>query len=147
MADNFHAQKFGKCKWRGCPVTIAIMPGDYCITHWYKANGKQCPTLEPYKPRPAVDRNVTRTNRTDTSRAAAQRSLPDSGTKRRTVYDAIMGNMSNGMTCDEVCQATGMLVQSATSAINTLAQDGWLTDSGERRPTRTGHMAIVWVAL
>lgn len=143
MATNEHMRPMTPCKWRACPVTVALM-GDYCIKHWYWSRGKECPGWERKKP---VDRNVTRTNGTDTSRAAAQKSLPDSGTKRRTVYDAIMGNMSNGMTCDEVCEKTGMLVQSATSAINTLAADGWLTDSGQRRPTRTGHMAIVWVAL
>jgi hypothetical protein len=124
--------------------------GDYCITHWYKANGKELPNNGPAKPRaprPSIDRNTVITGKRDTSRRAAAHVLPSTGTKRRTVYDAIMSNMANGLTCDEVCLATGMLVQSATSAIHTLARDGWLTDSGERRPTRTGVLAIVWVAI
>ena len=152
MSSDFRYQKFSRCKWRGCKVTIAIMPGDYCITHWYKANGKTCPPLDQTTPkhpstRPAIDRNVAPSHKGETSRGAAARVLPSTGTKRRTVYDTIMANMSNGMTCDEVCEATGMLVQSCTSAIHTLAQDGWLTDSGERRPTRTGTLAVVWTAL
>jgi hypothetical protein len=124
------------------------MEGDLCIKHWYKANNLPLPDNKPVKPqRPAIDRNVAFTGKRDTSRNAAARVLPSTGTKRRRVYDAIMANMSNGMTCDEVCVETGMLVQSATSAINTLSHDGWLVDSGDRRPTRTGVLAIVWVAL
>lgn len=151
--SNFHRKPFRPCRWLGCPVTIAIMDGDYCITHWYKVNGKELPPLNPTAPkhptlqRPSIDRNTAITGKRDTSRGAAARVLPSTGTKRRTVYDTIMANMSNGMTCDEVCEATGMLVQSCTSAIHTLAQDGWLTDSGERRPTRTGTLATVWTAI
>ena len=150
MSNDFRYRKFRPCRWRNCKVTMAIMDGDYCITHWYKANGKECPPLytsTSKPPRPAIERNTAITGKRDTSRQAAAHVLPSTGTKRRTVYDAIMSNMSNGMTCDEVCIATGMLVQSATSAIHTLAQDGWLTDSGERRPTRTGVLATVWVAI
>lgn len=134
------------CRWRGCDIRLALM-GDYCVKHHYWAKGQECPNFERKTPRPAIDRNTAVTGKRDTSRMAAAKVLPTTGTKRRTVYDAIMSNMSNGMTCDEVCEKTGMLVQSATSAINTLAQDGWLTDSGERRPTRTGVLATVWVAL
>ena len=151
MSNDFRYKKFRPCRWRGCPVTIAIMDGDYCITHWYKANGKvlpeHTPTPKPRITRPAIDRNTAITGKRDTSNGAAAKVRPSTGTKRRTVYDAIMAIMSNGMTCVEVCEKTGMLVQSVTSAIHTLAQDGWLTDSGERRPTRTGVLATVWVAL
>jgi hypothetical protein len=149
MKSYDHRQNMTPCKWRGCNVHLALM-GDYCVTHWYKANGKELPDNGPAKPRaprPNIDRNTVITGRRDTSRGAAAHVLPSTGTKRRTVYDAIMANMANGLTCDEVCEATGMLVQSATSAIHTLARDGWLTDSGERRPTRTGVLAIVWVAI
>ena len=147
MASNDHTRKFQPCKWRACQKPNLM--GDYCITHWYKSQGKEVPTYEPKAQivRPAIDRNTVITGKRDTSRGAAARVLPSTGTKRRRVYDAIMANMSNGMTCDEVCVETGMLVQSATSAINTLAHDGWLVDSGMRRPTRTGVLATVWVAL
>lgn len=135
------------CRWRGCPVTIAIMDGDYCITHWYKANGKQLPDNTPAKPRPAVDSNKVFMGRQATSRAAAQNALPSSGTKRRQVYDLIMSNMSNGLTADEIQITTGISPNTINPTIKGLADDGWIYDSGERRATRTGNMAIVWVAV
>jgi len=150
MATYEHQRKLNPCRVRNCKVTSALMDGDLCIKHWYAKQGKVCPdpnfkTARP--PRPSIDRNVVATGKRDTSRGAAAHVLPSTGTKRRRVYDVIMANMSNGMTCDEVCVDTGMLVQSATSAINTLAHDGWLRDSGMRRPTRTGVLATVWIAL
>lgn len=149
MSNNHHARKLNPCRVRGCQVTAALMEGDLCIRHWYKSQGKQCPDITGTvkTPRPSIDRNTAVTGKRDTSRGAAARVLPSTGTKRRTVYDAIMANMANGMTCDEVCVETGMLVQSATSAINGLVYDKWLRDSGMRRPTRTGTLATVWVAL
>lgn len=149
MATYDHQRKLNPCRVRNCNVTAALMEGDLCIRHWYKSIGKPLPdyTAKATTPRPSIDRNTVITGKRDTSRGAAAKVLPSTGTKRRRVYDAIMANMSNGMTCDEVCVDTGMLVQSATSAIHTLAQDGWLVDSGQRRPTRTGVLAIVWVAL
>ena len=148
MATYDHVRKLNPCRVRNCQVTAALMEGDLCIKHWYKVNNLPFPDNTPAKPqRPSIDRNVAFTGKRDTSRGAAARVLPSTGTKRRRVYDAIMANMSNGLTCDEVCVETGMLVQSATSAINTLAHDGWLVDSGMRRPTRTGVLATVWVAL
>ena len=149
MANNYHNRKLNRCRVRGCTVTAAVMDGDLCIRHWYKSQGKVCPdwTAKVETPRPSIDRNTAVTGKRDTSRGAAARVLPSTGTKRRTVYDAIMANMANGMTCDEVCVETGMLVQSATSAINGLVYDKWLRDSGMRRPTRTGTLATVWVAI
>lgn len=144
---NEHRRIMRPCRYRGCKVTHALMPGDYCITHWYKTEGKELPTLEPKKARPAVDRNKVFTNFQATSQAAAQNALPSSGTKRRQVYDLIMVNMSNGMTADEVQVSTDFSPNTINPTIKGLADDGWIVDSGERRPTRTGNMAIVWVAL
>ena len=123
------------------------MPGDYCITHWYKANGKTLPDNTPAKPRPPVDRNTTISGKRETSKAAARMALPSSGTKRRQVYDLIMVNMSNGMTADEIQVSTDFSPNTINPTIKGLADDGWIHDSGERRPTRTGALAIVWVAI
>jgi len=149
MAKYDHHRKLNPCRVRNCTVSAALMDGDLCIKHWYKSKGMQCPDYEAKSDikRPSIDRNTVITGKRDTSKGAAARVLPSTGTKRRRVYDAIMANMSNGLTCDEVCIETGMLVQSATSAIHTLCQDGWLQDSGMRRPTRTGVLATVWIAL
>ena len=150
MATFDHQRKLQPCRVRNCTVKAALMDGDLCIKHWYIEQGKEVPSHVAKTiatPRPAIDRNTAITGKRDTSKGAAAKVLPSTGTKRRRVYDAIMANMSNGLTCDEVCIETGMLVQSATSAIHTLCQDGWLTDSGHRRPTRTGVLATVWIAL
>jgi hypothetical protein len=97
--------------------------------------------------RPPVDRNVTRTGPQETSQKAARRALGRSGSQRNAIYEEIKSRGSDGMTCDEICDCLQMLVQSATPAINTLANDGWLEDSGRRRNTRSGREAIVWVAI
>ena len=143
---NDHLRKMTPCKWRGCNVSLALM-GDYCITHWYKAQGKEVPTQTPKPVRPKVDSNKVFTNRQATSQAAARLALPSSGTKRRTVYDLIMANLANGLTADEVQVQTGFSPNSINPTIKGLADDGWIRDSGERRPTRTGALAIVWTAI
>jgi len=143
---NDHLRKMTPCKWRGCNVSLALM-GDYCITHYYKSQGKEVPTHTPKPIRPSVDSNKVFTNRQATSQAAAQMALPSSGTKRRTVYDLIMANLANGLTADEVQVQTGFSPNSINPTIKGLADDGWIRDSGERRPTRTGALAIVWTAI
>lgn len=145
MATNDHRRVMTPCKWRACQVTVALM-GDYCIKHWYWAQGKECPGWERNK-RPAVDRNTAIAGKRETSQAAARQALPSSGTKRRQVYDLIMANMSNGMTADEVQISTDFSPNTINPTIKGLADDGWISDSGERRPTRTGALAIVWVAI
>jgi hypothetical protein len=97
--------------------------------------------------RPPVDRNVTRTGPQETSQEAARRALGRTGSQRRAIYEEIRSRGTDGLTCDEICVILQLLVQSATPAINTLARDGWLRDSGLRRNTRSGNAAIVWVAI
>jgi hypothetical protein len=97
--------------------------------------------------RPPVDRNVTRTGPQETSQDAARRALGRTGSQRRAIYEEIRSRGTDGLTCDEICVILHLLVQSATPAINTLARDGWLEDSGRRRNTRSGNAAIVWVVI
>lgn len=110
-------------------------------------NYSDLPLFAGIEERPPVDRNVTRTGPQETSQAAARRALGRSGSQRNAIYQEIRSRGSDGMTCDEICEYFQMLVQSATPAINTLANDGWLEDSGRRRNTRSGREAIVWVAI
>jgi len=49
-------------------------------------------------------------------------------------------------TCDEVEQSLDGTHQSISAAVNALMREGWITDSGVRRPTRSGRPAIVWRA-
>ena len=91
---------------------------------------------------PPVNRNVNYTGKQETSRRAAARVLPRTGTNRQRVYDLIRD--MKGLTCDQVCESLDMLVQTATPTIHSLVKDGHLRDSGLRRETRSGHLAIVW---
>jgi hypothetical protein len=65
--------------------------------------------------------------------------------QRNRIYKFIVENC--GATCDEIEVGLGMLHQTASSRINQLARDGWLRDTGDRRETRTGRLAIVWGAV
>ncbi len=93
---------------------------------------------------PAADRNVAPIGRRhpETSRAAAERALPRTGSKRRQTVEAIARRAS---TAEEVGDRFGWPHQSYSATVSTLARDGWLVDSGERRQTSTGNDAIVWV--
>ena len=50
-----------------------------------------------------------------------------------------------GATCDEVESDIGMIHQSASARIRGLVKMGLLRESGSRRKTRRGRLAIVWV--
>lgn len=92
---------------------------------------------------PEVDRNVAPVGRRhpDTAHAAAERALPRTGSKRRAVVERIA---RVALTAEEVGEAFGWPHQSYSATVSTLARDGWLEDSGERRTTTTGNDAIVW---
>ena len=71
--------------------------------------------------------------------------LPRVGSTRRAVYDHVASRGILGATDDEVETALGLAHQTASARRNGLVADGWLLDSGRRRPTRSGADAIVWV--
>ncbi|NOX55978.1 MAG: hypothetical protein GXP27_16350 [Planctomycetes bacterium] len=95
------------------------------------------PLLERDRPAPH--------NRTETSRVAAARVRPAAGTKRAIVLEAVLAAGDAGATIDEIVQVTGLLTQTVCGRINELKRDGWIQDSGRRRPTRHGSPAIVWI--
>ncbi len=84
-------------------------------------------------------------NRTETSIAAAERIRPTAGTKRAIVLETIERAGTEGATIDEIVQVTGLLTATVCGRINELKRDGWIQDSGRRRPTRSGSPAIVWI--
>jgi len=53
----------------------------------------------------------------------------------------------DGLTCDEVELQLYLRHQTASARVRELAQKGHIKDSGERRATRSGRTAIVWVAV
>lgn len=82
-------------------------------------------------------------NGTDTSRAAAESFDPAKvGACERLVLNTIIA--TNGATCDQVEEVTGLSHQCASARIRGLVKRGLLEDSGARWPTRSGRSAIVW---
>lgn len=74
--------------------------------------------------------------------------MPRTGTKRRAVFDLVREHERRtgiGLTAEQVGATLGWPHQSYSAAVSTLAADGWLVDSGERRKTDSGNEAIVWV--
>jgi hypothetical protein len=92
-----------------------------------------------------LDRNVVSISRNapETSRAAAMKRLPKTGTKRQITYDLIK-KYPEGLCDHEIEAITGWAHQSASSVRNSLMRDGLITDSGLRRPTPAGNDAIAW---
>src|SRR5215469_8720932 len=79
----------------------------------------------------------------ETSIAAFESQGPEIKARReRQVFGFIKTNA--GATGYEVVVGLGLLPQSVSPTITKLRKTGHLVDSGERRPTNTGRMAIVW---
>lgn len=99
--------------------------------------------------RPSVERNVVSvgTSHPATSKIAAARVLPATGTKRRLVYEAIRQSIF-GM-CDwELEQKFQWKHESLSACRRSLVVDGWVVDSGMTRPVPdTGNEAIVWITV
>lgn len=82
----------------------------------------------------------------DTSRAAAE-SVEESLENLRTlVLKRIRRSGKRGMTCDEVEVQLDLRHQTASARVRELFVKGQIIDSGERRTTRSGRAAVVWVA-
>lgn len=81
----------------------------------------------------------------DTSRGAADRAAPRAPSRRELLLSIIRGAGPRGATIDELQLATGLLTQSVCPVVDALKREGAIADSGQRRPTRTGTPAKVWV--
>lgn len=92
------------------------------------------------RPYPPAHRHV------DTSEAAAHAIAPRSTAIRADVLRFVEGCGRLGTTADELCEAMGLKIQTATPRLNELASLEQIGDSGERRPTRSGRTAKVWVS-
>ena len=78
-----------------------------------------------------------------TSKAAAEQIEPSAGTLRRLVYDAICARPS---TDAELQAALGLEGSTERPRRNELLTAGLIEDSGDRRPTPSGRLAVVWRA-
>lgn len=84
-------------------------------------------------------------NRTDTSEVAAEQAAPKVSARMQTVLSLLKTRGPGGLTIDELSMITGLLVQSVCPVVNSLVKLGQVKDSGERRPTRSGSPAKVWI--
>lgn len=107
---------------------------------------------EPREPLPSPDtqrlggfHDPAASGSPETERLAAIRAYPDSGTKRRQVLDYIARQGERGAIDEEIAQGIPMHHYTAAPRRTELVRDGWVVDSGRRRPTSTGALAAVWV--
>lgn len=95
---------------------------------------------EPPMPRPLAHHDSA------TSQIAAA-SLPNVGTMRRKVLDFVRARGAVGAIRDDVCQALGMLTQTACGRLRELVNAGHLRVTRCRRPSATGRPAQVYIAI
>jgi len=81
----------------------------------------------------------------DTSQAAAESIAADAGQLREYVFSLIFESQAGGKTCDEIEAISNMRHQTASARVRELALANRIIDSGRRRATRSGRLAIVWV--
>jgi hypothetical protein len=82
----------------------------------------------------------------DTSIQALQSQDEETAAHRRNRIWRFIADQG-GATCWEVEQAFSALHQTISAAISNLSAAGLLVDTGERRPTGSGRLAIVWGAV
>jgi len=81
----------------------------------------------------------------ETSRAAAAAIEPQAGTLCASVYSFIVGRGEAGATDHEIQAGLRLDGNSERPRRKALENRGLIEDSGRRRETPTGRMAIVWV--
>lgn len=82
-----------------------------------------------------------------TSRAAAERIEPQTGTLRRWALDAIRKAGDAGLTDEELGERIRLDPSTARPRRIELVTAGFVVDSGARRRTRAGREATVWRAV
>lgn len=81
----------------------------------------------------------------DTSKKAAERVLPKTGTQRHAVLDFIQGSDMYGATDAEISFHLNIPENSVRPRRLELVEMGWIADSGLRRAVPGHEQAIVWV--
>jgi len=83
-------------------------------------------------------------NARQTSRQAAEKAYPKSGTMRLRVYEFIIRQGLKGATDQEIQRNLNLSGDTVRPSRITLFQDGLIIDSGERRKNANGNECIVW---
>ena len=101
------------------------------------------------EPLRSVDSNVVATPKSPrrTTRMAAEKILPKTGSIRRRVYDAVVNSSSYGVTDYELEVRMNIKHQTLSASRRSLVLDGFLIDSGQTRKNIVGNDCIVWVAM
>lgn len=106
--------------------------------------GPQYPALETATRTVQLELPTARLTDPDTSHEAGERAQHDGGRLRDAVL-ALHRSHPQGLTDDEVwARMPGELLGSISKRRGELVAAGLVEDSGHRRPTRRGAMAIVW---
>lgn len=100
----------------------------------------------PKRPAPATPHTALRADARDTSRAAAARVRPKTGSTRQRILTHIQATI-DGVTDEEGQETLGIPGNSYRPQRVKLVDDGWVYDSGLRRKTRSGSPAAVWMYL
>ena len=98
-------------------------------------------------PKRAVDSNVVylSSKARETSKKAATKVLPKTGSLRKTVYDFINNRKEFGATDQEMEVILRVSGNSIRPTRLTLADDGWIMDSKQTRVNEHGNECVVWV--
>ncbi len=99
-------------------------------------------TAKPYR---HYDGHPPHVKGSDTSRAAALEIEEPLGRLQEMILRFVHSCGKQGATSDEVEEALLLRHQSCSARILELRQDGLLTDSGQRRATRSGRLAAAWI--
>ena len=81
----------------------------------------------------------------ETSVAAADALAPKLGRLQRMAETTIRDAGTHGLTADELAARLEMDRWSIQPRTSELKRKGLVRDSGQRRPNRTGKLAIVWI--
>lgn len=90
------------------------------------------------------DHTITGRDHPETSVYAARLALPKTGSIRHNVLRAIAKRGPDGATDEEIQDTLGCRANTQRPRRVELVNEGWVEDSGLRRPTVTGAPSIVW---
>ena len=82
----------------------------------------------------------------ETSKEAAIKAEPASGTQRRRVLEELRKHPA-GLTDEQMQALLGMNPSTQRPRRVELEKSGQVIDSGIKRPTQSGRSAVVWVAI
>ena len=81
------------------------------------------------------------------TRRVARKSLSPLGLASQSARVlALINRRGPRATAEEVCLEISVRMSSTTARVNELAGRGYILDSGLRRPTTSGRLAVVWIA-